>query len=297
MKSINVKPFLSPEWCISGESFLTTQFGACIELQTTDVAKIQLAFKTSNQVVSFAVKINEEDWQTLPVVEQQLTVAIPTKLAHIRIMLRSVNSNSMALWQQKIILSTMLIDGGEVAPVVYDVPYVTFVGDSITAGEEMASDGNHPELSYPVLVAETLGKPLNRIAYGGTGLTANAPFQEPTAISALWQVADNIERERVLTDLVIVNYGTNDFNYGATSEAFAFGLRIYLLELIKRFHSAKIILMIPFNGAFKDIYQTEAKRFDRFIIMATDNWTLPNLRVHPLSNEHKQIAEHILRGL
>ncbi|WP_294976906.1 GDSL-type esterase/lipase family protein [uncultured Leuconostoc sp.] len=297
MKSINVKPFLSPEWCTSGESFLTTQFGACIELQTTDVSKMQLVFKTSNQVVSFAVKINEEEWQTVPVVEQQLTVAIPTKLAHIRIMLRSVNFNSMALWQQKIILSTMLIDEGEVAPVVYDVPYVTFVGDSITAGEEMAPDGNHPEWSYPVLVAEALGKPLNRIAYGGTGLTASAPFQEPTAISALWQVADNIERERVLTDLVIVNYGTNDFNYGATSEVFTFGLRIYLLELIKRFHSAKIILMIPFNGAFKDIYQTEAKRFDRFIIMATDNWTLPNLRVHPLSNEHKQIAEHILRGL
>ncbi|CUW13204.1 lysophospholipase [Leuconostoc gelidum subsp. gasicomitatum] len=297
MKTIDVKPFLSPEWSISDEMFVTTQFGACIEFKTTGVAKIQLNFKTSCQGVSFVVKINEEAWQTLPMIEQQLVLTIPTELSHIRIMLRAINSNSMALWQQKIILSTMLIDSGQVTQVSYNEPYVTFVGDSITAGEEMALDGNHPELSYPLLVAEALGKPLNRIAYGGTGLTASAPFQEPTAISALWQVADNIERQRVLTDLVIVNYGTNDFNYGATSDAFAFGLRIYLLELIKRFHSAKIILMIPFNGAFKDIYQTEVKRFDNFIIMATDNWIVPNLKVHPLSSEHKQIAEHILRGL
>ena len=297
MKNINIKPLVSPEWSIFGETFVTTQFGACIELKTIGVAKIQLNFKTSGQRVSFAVKMNEEAWRTLPLVEQQLVLTIPTKLAHIRIMLRSVDSSSMALWHQKIILSTMLIDSGQVAPVLYDEPYVTFVGDSITAGEEMALDGNHPELSYPLLVAEALGKPLNRIAYGGTGLTASAPFQEPTAISALWQVADNIERQRVLTDLVIVNYGTNDFNYDATPESFTFGLRIYLLELIKRFHSAKIILMIPFNGAFKDIYQTEVKRFDNFIIMATDNWIVPNLKVHPLSSEHKQIAEHILRGL
>jgi hypothetical protein len=284
MKNINIKPLVSPEWSIFGETFVTTQFGACIELKTIGVAKIQLNFKTSGQRVSFAVKINEEVWRKLPVVEQQLVLIIPTELAHIRIMLRSVDSS-------------MLIDSGQVAPVLYDEPYVTFVGDSITAGEEMALDGNHPELSYPLLVAEALGKPLNRIAYGGTGLTASAPFQEPTAISALWQVADNIERQRVLTDLVIVNYGTNDFNYDATPESFTFGLRIYLLELIKRFHSAKIILMIPFNGAFKDIYQTEVKRFDNFIIMATDNWIVPNLKVHPLSSEHKQIAEHILRGL
>ena len=297
MKKVNIKPLLSPEWGISGETFVATQFGACIEFKTTDVTKIQLNFITDDQALSFAVKVNQENWQTVAVLEQKLMLSIPTQFAHVRIMLRSVGTDSTVLWRQTVSLSTMLIDSGVVDQMSHDVPYITFIGDSITAGEAMAQDGNHPELSYPLLVAEALGKPLNRIAYGGTGLTASAPFQEPSAITALWQVASAIERQRVLTDLVIVNYGTNDFNYHASPEAFAFGLRIYLLELIKRFHSAKIILMVPFNGAFKDVYQTEIKRFDNFKIMITDDWPVSNLRVHPLSSEHQQIAEYILRGI
>ncbi len=191
----------------------------------------------------------------------------------------------------------MTIDQGEVAPIENAQPYVTFVGDSITAGAAMAADGHHPELSYPQLVADALGQPLARIAYGGTGLTAAAPYQIPTAIEALWHVGDNVSRPLVTTNLVLVNYGTNDFNYGATPTAFAFGLRIYLLELIKRFHNAKIILMMPLNGAFREVFLAETARFDQFTLIETKSWLPAMTDVHPNCAAHQIIAEQIMKGL
>jgi len=297
MKTVDMRPLLSAEWGTDSHAFVTTQFGASIAFNTNGVKKIQFQLTGVVDQLSFVVQINDEPWRKVLVNEQQITFQIPVNTARVRVVLRDSQASSLIFWQNPVNLTTMCIDDGKVTPVIHHEPFVTFVGDSITAGESMAEDGNHPELSYPQLVSDWLGKPLNRIAYGGTGLTANAPFQEPTAIEALWQVAENVERPRVVTDLVIVNYGTNDFNYGATAESFAFGLRIYLLELIKRFHSAKIILMLPFNGAFQSVYQNEVKRFNNFNIMLTNDWQISKDRIHPLSSEHKQIAEHILRGL
>jgi len=297
MKTVDMRQLLSAEWGADDHAFVTTQFGASIAFKATGVKEVQFQFSGINDQTSFVIQINGEPWREILVSEQRLIFQIAANIAYVRIMLRDSPASSLTLWQNPVALTTMVIDDGQVTPVIRKESFVTFVGDSITAGESMAEDGNHPELSYPQLVADCLGRPLNRIAYGGTGLTPNAPFQEPTAIEALWQVAENIERPRVLTDLVIVNYGTNDFNYGATAESFAFGLRIYLLELIKRFHSAKIILMLPFNGAFQSVYQNEVKRFNNFNIMLTNDWQISKDRIHPLSSEHKQIAEHILRGL
>lgn len=297
MKTVDLQPLLSAEWGTNSHIFLTTQFGASIEFNTDGVKTVQFQFTSVDDQLSFVVQINSGPWHQVDINNQQLIVQIPVNSAHVRVMLRDRSVNSLIFWQHPVLLTAMFIDAGTVVPVIHDETFVTFIGDSITAGECMAEDGNHPEVSYPQLVADLLGKPLNRIAYGGTGLTANAPFQEPTAVEALWQVAENIERPRVMTDLVIVNYGTNDFNYGATAESFAFGLRIYLLELIKRFHSAKIILMLPFNEVFRLVYENEIKRFNNFSIMLTADWQISKDRIHPLSSEHKKIAENILRGL
>lgn len=297
MKEIELTALLSPEWGIVENHFITTQFGASVICHTVDVSKIQLVFDAEYDGLTFEVQINHSVWTEYVVIDKKLTIDIREHEADICIILRTWRTDSLNFWQHPVTLTTLLVDQGIVTPVNSNLPYITFVGDSITAGESMDVNGHHPELSYPFLVAEALKKPLNRIAYGGTGLTASAPFQQPTAVEALWHVADNVIRSRVVTDLVIINYGTNDFNYGATQEAFAFGLRIYLLELIKRFHSAKMVLLIPFSGAFETIYQREIKRFDNFVILDTSHWQIDNERVHPLMADHQRIAELILKGL
>ena len=297
MKTVDITRLLSPEWGVADDGMMTTQFGASIAFVTTHVHVVQVSFAKNYDGLTFAVQINASDWQEMPVTDQTLQVTIPTETAEVRMVLRDRAGSSEAFWQDPVYVTVMTIDQGEVAPIENVQPYVTFVGDSITAGEAMAADGHHPELSYPQLVADALGQPLARIAYGGTGLTAAAPYQIPTAIEALWHVGDNVSRPLVTTNLVLVNYGTNDFNYGATPTAFAFGLRIYLLELIKRFHNAKIILMMPLNGAFREVFLAETARFDQFTLIETKSWLPAMTDVHPNCAAHQIIAEQIMKGL
>ena len=297
MKIVDMTRLLSPEWGVTDDGMMTTQFGASVAFVTTHVHVVRLSFAKNYDGLTFAVQINAADWQEMPVTDQTLQVTIPTETAEVRMVLRDRAGSSEAFWQDPVYVTAVTIDQGEVAPIENVQPYVTFVGDSITAGEAMAADGHHPELSYPQLVADALGQPLARIAYGGTGLTAAAPYQIPTAIEALWHVGDNVSRPLVTTNLVLVNYGTNDFNYGATPTAFAFGLRIYLLELIKRFHNAKIILMMPLNGAFREVFLAETARFDQFTLIETKSWLPAMTDVHPNCAAHQIIAEQIVKGL
>lgn len=297
MKTVDMTRLLSPEWGVTDDGMMTTQFGASVAFVTTHVHVVRLSFAKNYDGLTFAVQINAADWQEMPVTDQTLQVTIPTETAEVRMVLRDRAGSSEAFWQDPVYVTAMTIDQGEVAQIENVQPYVTFVGDSITAGEAMAADGHHPELSYPQLVADALGQPLARIAYGGTGLTAAAPYQIPTAIEALWHVGDNVSRPLVTTNLVLVNYGTNDFNYGATPTAFAFGLRIYLLELIKRFHNAKIILMMPLNGAFREVFLAETARFDQFTLIETKSWLPDMTDVHPNCAAHQIIAEQIVKGL
>ena len=297
MKTVDMTRLLSPEWGVTDDGMMTTQFGALVAFVTTHVHVVRLSFAKNYDGLTFAVQINAADWQEMPVTDQTLQVTIPTETAEVRMVLRDRAGSSEAFWQDPVYVTAVTIDQGEVALIENVQPYVTFVGDSITAGEAMAADGHHPELSYPQLVADALGQPLARIAYGGTGLTAAAPYQIPTAIEALWHVGDNVSRPLVTTNLVLVNYGTNDFNYGATPTAFAFGLRIYLLELIKRFHNAKIILMMPLNGAFREVFLAETARFDQFTLIETKSWLPAMTDVHPNCAAHQIIAEQIVKGL
>lgn len=297
MKTVDMIRLLSPEWGVTDDGMMTTQFGASVAFVTTHVHVVRLSFAKNYDGLTFAVQINAADWQEMPVTDQTLQVTIPTETAEVRMVLRDRAGSSEAFWQDPVYVTAVTIDQGEVAPIENVQPYVTFVGDSITAGEAMAADGHHPELSYPQLVADALGQPLARIAYGGTGLTAAAPYQIPTAIEALWHVGDNVSRPLVTTNLVLVNYGTNDFNYGATPTAFTFGLRIYLFELIKRFHNAKIILMMPLNGAFREVFLAETARFDQFTLIETKSWLPAMTDVHPNCAAHQIIAEQIMKGL
>ncbi|MGO3364170.1 MAG: GDSL-type esterase/lipase family protein, partial [Leuconostoc falkenbergense] len=236
---IDLKPLLSPEWAQQEDYYVTTQQGASLSFITDGVKKLQIVFDNPYSVITLAYSSNDNDWRDI-VVDSTGRATISIQDGRHSLMLRTWQKDQALFWTSPLKLLSMSIDNGLVSPITQSQPFLTFVGDSITVGEEMASDGDHPELSYPVLVSKALQKPLARIAYGGSGLTPFAPFQVPTAIESLWHVALNVPRPLVSTDIVVVNYGTNDLNYGASPQDFAFGLRVYLLEIIKRFHDAKI---------------------------------------------------------
>ncbi|MFT8570442.1 MAG: SGNH/GDSL hydrolase family protein [Leuconostoc pseudomesenteroides] len=293
---IDLKPLLSPEWAQQEDYYVTTQLGASLSFITDGVKKIRLVFANQNSNITLAYSSNNIDWQDI-VVDSTGQVNISVQDGRHDLVLRTWQKEQALFWASPLKLLSMSIDDGLVSPITESQPFLTFVGDSITVGEDMASDGDHPELSYPVLVSKALQKPLARIAYGGSGLTPFAPFQVPTAIESLWHVARNVPRPLVSTDLVVVNYGTNDLNYGASPQDFAFGLRVYLLEIIKRFHDAKIFILLPFNGAFETVFRNEMSRFEALTFINTNKWQIATDRVHPTVADHERIAKLILEEL
>ncbi|CAH1853403.1 GDSL-type esterase/lipase family protein [Convivina praedatoris] len=296
MEQIDLEKILSPEWGKADGDFVTSQYGAQLNFISHQADTVVVTLSQVYPGLQWLWSIDQHDFQVVLPIDNQLRLDLPAGTHRHQIVLQNLTMGQIALWQQGVRLMSVTSQHA-LEPVGFQKPYVTFVGDSITAGECMDGLQHHPELSFPQLVAQALQRPLARIAYGGTGLTSHAPFQEPSAIEALWKIGETIARPRVQTDLVVVNYGLNDANYGANRQEFAFGLRVYLLELIKRFHQARFILLTPYNGAFVDIFKTEAQRFDCFEVVDTSDWQVYVTGRHPNLVEHQRAAHNILNLL
>ncbi|MFC4760365.1 GDSL-type esterase/lipase family protein [Fructobacillus durionis] len=305
MKNERLLEFASPEWSANpeGQGVICSQYGAYLAFQASGVGEVRLTFADEYSGLTWTLMVDGQDEQQLTVDGTNLVIALREEKHQYQLILDQWDTNQVAFWQQGLILSNLAFEG--VADVMAILPneeesesrpYITFVGDSIVAGELMAGvahDRHRPSQSFPAIVARDLKQPLNRIAYGGTGLTNSAPFQEPKAIDALWRVGQDVPRRRVHTDKVVVAYGLNDANYGATAEDFAFGLRVYLLELVKRFHQAHFYLLTPWNGQFKEIFEEEASRFDCFTIVDTSSWQIATRPTHPDVAAHAKIAKEL----
>lgn len=304
MKEEALLAFASPEWSKNpdGTGLFCSQYGAYFAFSYEgEGGQVTLLFDQEYPDLRWTLSVDGTDQTNVMVDGQELNVSIPSGQHNYELVLDQWSTGQVAFWQEGLVISDFHFKGdGHLRPVLPinqdDQPYLTFVGDSIVAGEAMAgaSHNQHrPSQSFPALVARYKRQPLNRIAYGGTGLTASAPFQQPKAIDALWRVGDNVPRRRVKTDEVVVAYGLNDANYGATKEDFAFGLRVYLLELVKRFHQAHFYLLTPWNGAFNEIFENEANRFDCFTVIDTSDWQIATRPHHPDVAMHQKIAEKL----
>jgi hypothetical protein len=54
---------------------------------------------------------------------------------------------------------------------------------------------------------------------------------------------------------------------------------------------------VPFNGAFKKVFEQEIKRFDCFVLLDTTPWKISPQQVHPNILEHERVAKLLLGGL
>ncbi|WP_213821586.1 lysophospholipase [Fructobacillus parabroussonetiae] len=309
MREHELLSIASPEWSAIGDEdgIRCSQYGAYFAFSSDGAGQFSLFFDADYPEMTWTLTIDGENQAPLSVNGRELTVMLLAGKHDYHLTLDQWATGQVAFWQSGLTVKKAAFTGaGELTATLptsaeQEVrPYLTFVGDSIVAGEAMtgaAHDRHRPSQSFPAIVAREKGLPLNRIAYGGTGLTAAAPFQEPKAIDALWRVGENIARRRVRTKQVVVAYGLNDGHYGASEEDFAFGLRVYLLELVKRFHQAHFYVLTPWNGQFTDIFKAEAARFDCFTVIETTDWQIPTRPHHPGLADHERIAEKLIQIL
>ncbi|GAP02689.1 hypothetical protein FPFC_021370 [Fructobacillus pseudoficulneus] len=302
MRTIDLLGLSSPEWSATEEGLWTSQYGASIQFQSQTAGTLSLRFAKHYPESIWTLTVDGVDQEELIVPEQVLDLHLQADHQY-QLTLNQWQSGQVAFWQGGLVIEDGAWSGDQNLQPIIDwqsSDYLTFVGDSIVAGEAMAGvnhDQHQPTQSFPSLVAKQLQLPLNRIAYGGTGLTNRAPFQEPRAIDALWQVGDGIARRRVHSSKVVVAYGINDANYGATDQEFAFGLRVYLLELVKRFHEAHFYLLTPWNGAFAAIVAAEVARFTSFTVVPAHEWGIQTRPYHPDGLAHQKIAAELVKIL
>ncbi|MBS9336164.1 GDSL-type esterase/lipase family protein [Fructobacillus papyrifericola] len=305
MKEKELLTIASPEWSALQEEdgIRCSQYGAYLAFASSGAGQLSLFFDDDYPDMAWTLTVDGQDEKELLADGRELTVFLEAGQHDYQLTLDQWATGQVAFWQNGLTISQVSYTGaGELTATLPsegkagERPYLTFVGDSIVAGEAMVGvehDRHRPTQSFPALLARQLDRPLNRIAYGGTGLTTSAPFQEPKAIDALWRVGKDLPRRRVQTDQVVVAYGLNDANYGASAEDFAFGLRVYLLELVKRFHQAHFYLLTPWNGKFQDIFKEEAARFDCFTVIDTSDWQIQTRPHHPGLADHEKIAKHL----
>ncbi|MBS9334546.1 GDSL-type esterase/lipase family protein [Fructobacillus sp. M1-13] len=306
MKQVDLIKLASPEWSplLEEAGIRCSQYGAYLAFSADGKGQFSLFFDDDYPVMTWTLSVDGQDKEDLEVTGRELTFFLEAGRHDYQLTLNQWATGQVAFWQTGLtIMEARYMGEGDLTASLPNEkqqaanPYLTFVGDSIVAGEAMAGlnhDRHRPTQSFPALVARARNKPLNRIAYGGTGLTTSAPFQEPKAIDALWRVGEDLPRRRVQSDQVVVAYGLNDANYGASEDDFAFGLRVYLLELVKRFHQAHFYVLTPWNGKFSAIFKKEAARFDCFTIVDTTDWGIQTRPHHPGIEDHEKIAKKLI---
>ena len=135
---------------------------------------------------------------------------------------------------------------------------IEFIGDSITAGwiGESYPQDNIVSNTYSFIAAETLGLYHDSVAVGGTSVTAAGDqsgygnMQSIYARQSKELDAPAWDTSNYTPDYIVINLGTND-GYGVANATFASEYTTFLTTLRTAYPAAKIVAMVPFNGAYR----------------------------------------------
>jgi lysophospholipase L1-like esterase len=295
------------DWIENDQGIFTTNLGSQIYLSIENATKLIINMKNTvhdnNGPSAVAYKIDNQEWQSLDLSDQELVFSIPDTNEHsFRLITQGLTTVRGDYWNgtERFLVESISSDG-LIGGNVPDKDMIIFFGDSITNGQKMQQpaikpSSHHPELSYGIKIAEQLDLNGLLIAYGGIGITNKAKFLPPTANDFVWNI--NKETLRPLhyekkIKLVIVNIGTNDAD--ASDKEFSFSLKSLNRELHKRFHDIKILYLIPFNQQFADVYRKNIIEFENAKLIETQNWEVEiGDRVHPNFKGEKKIIEKLL---
>ncbi len=185
---------------------------------------------------------------------------------------------------------------------------IELVGDSITEGvltydRRLHADDQDNRVyeddvcrTYGWLTAQGLGLRSLHMGYGAVGVTRAGCGAVPKAADAYPYCWSGAPVTYGHPDYILINHGAND--RGGKEENY---IREYhgLLELIRATHpDAKIICLSAFCGAFPEALEALVNEFnaahdDDVFFVNSSGW-VPLEPLHPLTDGHKIIAEHLI---
>lgn len=287
-------------------SVLTNNLGAEIRLLSSGNSELVFDWRdhTHGQDRSrILVSIDQRPFVSLVLGNEPFSLPLGSKGKHlVRIMTQSLTYVKAKTWdlEDYFLLDSISYQDRLEPCSLYD-SQIVFIGDSITNGQKtdaFISDGaaHRPDFSWDFLLSEALAADNLRLAYGGCGITQKANIYPPTAIDFIWQYAKGKARQidyNRKNKAVIVNLGTND--KAASDMEFLFSLKALVRELKKRFHDDKIIVIEPFDGSFKNVFE-DLLANDRYVdLVSNKRWNFQKSdRVHLTRLGHRQAFTTLL---
>ena len=191
---------------------------------------------------------------------------------------------------------------------------IEFVGDSITEGVlidvDFYEDARAPFYLEPLfrsyqddacatyawLTAERLNLRPVIMGYGAGGTTKAGMANVPPAAEAYPFNFENSPITHAPSDFVVINHGTNDRR--ATAELCVEKYAELLDVVIRHNPNAKIVVLTPFCGAFKDELREMVKEYNRkngtnVYYINGGEWIAPT-PIHPLRDGHQAVADHLV---
>ncbi len=287
------------------ETIMTNNIGAEIWLKSKNCSRIIFNWPSLKKdlISTILISIDHGKFYSKTLKSNFFKLNLNPKKEHlIRIMTQTLEKNSVsAAWKLLNYFCLKKISyNGELVGQIPKRGTLIFLGDSILNGKGINFPNNpnmyRPDLSWDFLMSEKLNLNNIRIAYQGIGITNKAKAYPPTSIEIIWQISKNIPR--IIAPFckiksVIVNLGSNDKK--ANKKEFLFALKALVRELKKRFHEINIIVIEPFDGSFKEVFENFFHNYKKIFLIQNKNWLFETKEDIYLSKKgHKEAYKVLL---
>ncbi|ANZ69549.1 SGNH/GDSL hydrolase family protein [Pediococcus claussenii] len=212
------------------------------------------------------------------------------------------NTDKDEVWQaQQGLAITKINSNGVMQPIKPSGKTIAFIGDSITAGcwlrsSALPSIGYGADINYASLTAQRLNAIDYRIAYSATGIIRFGTGGVPAAPRFLNFIDINTSAPTIKPDVLIINLGTNDSKFD--QDVFEFYLSNFISELKTKFDSIPIVIMVPFNQTFADVFRTLPVNDKQIKVVETKNWNITSTDgTHPDARGSVIAADHLIKFL
>ncbi|RRK10241.1 endoglucanase [Lactiplantibacillus garii] len=261
----------------------STNLGAEVDFQVDAASYVQLRLlpRAADLPSWVAVQIDGLPYQRFPVTATPLRLTLDRHPHVIRVVM-SGNTDEDPVWSGDAGFAVRsLTSDGQLFPVQIGNRSVTFIGDSITAGCWVA--GYQPakdyrgEANYAAVACDQLNARNVRIAYSAVGLNKPGTGGVPPLPEVLTAVDAQTPWQPEMTDLVVINVGTNDGR--ETAASFTPLLRRFIEQVVRLYPASRVAVMIPFSQRFDRIIRRVVAAFNAVQLIETADWQ-PGLTDH-----------------
>lgn len=265
IKKINQQPTL-----------YTTNLGSRIRILSTAATKITINVLDNGNAISpsqiYAWRIDNQEWHRVAAAHLSWTINC-TPTPHVIEIITAGNTDLDQIWtgNEGFAISSIEIDAGELTTAP-QLPVINFIGDSITAGcwvtGRHASYDYRPESNYVGTAVDLLHATDVRIAYSAAGVLRQATGGVPTANRFLTRLDAHTSWQPSPAELTVVNLGVNDrrFPIQQFNESYD-----HFLQLLSRFISTPVLIMVPFSQSFAEPIRLLAKKY-QLPLIETAGW-------------------------